>query len=72
MTRRHIQFLCRQAWEARCAGSSAAKRGHKQHYGVSHNNSRHLTLPGSSLSLTGPSTPELLRALVSGPREGEV
>ncbi|MGV3951133.1 hypothetical protein ACV8ST_17885, partial [Citrobacter freundii] len=40
-TWRHIRFLCRQAWEALSAGSPAAKRGHKQHYGVSHNNSRH-------------------------------
>jgi len=31
-----------------------------------------LTLPGGSLSLTGPVTPELLRALVSELREGEV
>jgi transposase len=30
-----------------------------------------LTLPGGSLSLTGPVTPELLRALVSELREGE-
>ncbi|OFC61823.1 hypothetical protein BBW68_11620 [Candidatus Erwinia dacicola] len=30
-----------------------------------------LTLPGGSLSLTGPLTPELLRALVSALREGE-
>lgn len=30
-----------------------------------------LTLPGGSLSLTGPMTPELLRALVSELREGE-
>ncbi|WP_367165698.1 transposase [Kosakonia cowanii] len=30
-----------------------------------------LTLPGGSLSLTGPLTPELLRALVSELREGE-
>ncbi|EDQ6555050.1 hypothetical protein S675_003242 [Salmonella enterica subsp. enterica] len=37
MTWRHIRFLCRQAWEARCAGSPAAKRGHRKRYGVSHN-----------------------------------
>jgi transposase len=30
-----------------------------------------LTLPGGTLSLTGPVTPELLRALVSELREGE-
>jgi transposase len=30
-----------------------------------------LTLPGGSLSLTGPLTPELLRALISELREGE-
>lgn len=30
-----------------------------------------LMLPGGSLSMTGPMTPELLRALVSGLREGE-
>ena len=29
-----------------------------------------LTLPGGSLSLTGPMTPELLRVLVSELREG--